>query len=516
MKLTQLLPFADNEISGLHYVAGEGPEITSLHHQSGKVKKGGLFAAFSGGVTDGHKYIPHAIEMGASAILAEKFVETGGIPLVIVKNTRMTLSGFSAAFYKFPADRLKLIGITGTNGKTTTAHIIEHILVTAGIKTGNIGTINCHYGDKMLDTSMTTPESPELQGFMAEMADAGVTHVVMEVSSHAIDLHRVKDCRFDVAVFTNLTQDHLDYHGTIDKYWECKKKFIRGVAAGSFGKNRAMAVISCDDKRGEELLNSILKEVHNGFIPLISTGSDIDCMIRPGNVKADINGLRGAISTPEDTFTFTSSLVGMHNLENILNSVGACIASGIPCEIIKKGIETFSAVPGRLERVPNNSERFIFVDYAHTPDALEKALNTLSAAKKKRLICIFGCGGDRDKTKRPIMGGISACIADITLITSDNPRTENADAIIKDIEKGLPERLATIGINDLKTALNGVFIEKDRAKAIELAIASSNPGDIILIAGKGHEDYQIIGKEKIHFDDKEEALKALEKYSFIE
>ncbi|WP_027359867.1 UDP-N-acetylmuramoyl-L-alanyl-D-glutamate--2,6-diaminopimelate ligase [Desulforegula conservatrix] len=515
MKLTQLLPFADREISGLHHVAGEGPEITSLHHQSGKVKKGGLFAAFRGGLTDGHKYIAHAIEMGASAILAEKFVETGDIPLVLVKNTRKALSRVSAAFHNYPAKRLKLIGVTGTNGKTTTAHIIEHILVTAGIKTGNIGTVNCHYGDIILDTSMTTPEPPELHGFLAEMADAGVTHVVMEVSSHAIDLYRVKDCIFDVAVFTNLTQDHLDYHGTIDDYWECKEKFIRGVAAGSWGKDRAMAVINCDDRRGEGLLNSLLKEIHSGSPPLISTGTGIDWMIRPGNVKADINGLRGTISTPEETFAFSTSLVGMHNLENILNSVGACIASGIPCEIIKKGIETFSAVPGRLERVPNNSKRFIFVDYAHTPDALEKALHTLSAAKKERLICIFGCGGDRDKTKRPIMGGISACIADITLITSDNPRTEDASAIIKDIEKGLPESIKIIGANELKTASKGIFIEIDRAKAIERAIASSNPGDIILIAGKGHEDYQIIGKEKIHFDDREEALKALEKYSIM-
>lgn len=516
MKLTQLLPFADIEISGLHHVAGEGPEITSLHHQSGKVKKGGLFAAFSGGVSDGHKYIAHAIEMGAAAILAEKFTDTGETPLVIVKNTRMALSNLSAAFHNFPADRLKLIGITGTNGKTTTAHIIEHILVTAGIKTGNIGTINCHYGDKVIDTSMTTPEPPELQGFMAEMAAEGITHVVMEVSSHAIDLYRVRSCSFDVVVFTNLTQDHLDYHGTIDNYWECKEKFIRGVATGSWGKHRAMAVINCDDRRGEGLLNSLLKEIQGGLTPLISTGTNIDCMIRPGNIKSDINGLRGTISTPDETFAFSSTLVGMHNLENILNSVGACIASGIPCEIIKKGIETFSAVPGRLERVPNNSERFVFVDYAHTPDALEKALRTLSSSKKERLICVFGCGGDRDKTKRPIMGGISACIADITVITSDNPRTEDADAIIRDIEKGLPEGINIIGINDLKTASKGVFIEKDRAIAIKHAIASSNPGDIILIAGKGHEDYQIIGKEKIHFDDKEEALKSLEKYSFIQ
>lgn len=511
MRLTQLLPFADRQISGLHHVAGEGPEITSFHHQSGKVKEGGLFAAFSGGKTDGHKYIQHAIEMGAAAVLAERYVDTGGIPLIIAHNSRSVLSALSSAFYGFPSEKLKLIGITGTNGKTTTAHIIEHILSTAGMKVGNIGTVNCHYGDRIIDTSMTTPEPPELHGFLAEMVENGVTHVVMEVSSHAIDLFRVKDCRFDVAVFTNLTQDHLDYHGTIDEYWECKEKFIRGVATGSWGKHRAMAVINCDDRRGEGLLNRLLNDIHGGASPLISTGTSMDFMIRPGSIKSDINGLRGTITTPEETFPFTSSLVGMHNLENILNSVGACIASGIPCETIKKGIETFSAVPGRLERVDDGSGRFVFVDYAHTPDALEKALHTLSAAKRRRLICVFGCGGDRDRTKRPVMGAISACIADISIVTSDNPRTEDPEKILDDIRSGLPEETAFLGYGDLGSAQKGVYIEKDRSKAIEAAVCASGPEDIILIAGKGHEDYQIIGKEKFHFDDREEALKALEK-----
>lgn len=512
MKLTRMLPSAKEEILGLHHVAGEGPEITSLHHQSGKVRKGGLFAAFSGGVTDGHRYIEHAIEMGASAILAEKMIETSGLPLVVVKNTRKALSAISAAFHGFPSDRVKLIGITGTNGKTTTAHIIEHILTTAGFMAGNIGTVNCHYADRVMDTSMTTPEPPELHSVIREMADAGVTHVVMEVSSHAIDLFRVKDLRFDVAVFTNLTQDHLDYHGSMDNYWKCKESFLRGVAAGNWGKIGAHAVINCDDRHGEGLLNSILKE--NGCPPLISTGSGLDWMIRPGNIKADINGIRGTISTPEETFAFTSSLVGLHNLENILNSVGACIASGLSCTTIKKGIETFSAVPGRLERISGKNGRFVFVDYAHTPDALEKALSTLKAAKKGRLICIFGCGGDRDRTKRPIMGEIASRISDITVITSDNPRTEDADLIIKDIEKGIPGHIKSQGLSDLKNCVNGVFVEKDRAKAIEMAICFSEPEDIILIAGKGHENYQILGKEKIHFDDKEEAQKALEKYGF--
>lgn len=515
MKLTRMLPLANDEILGLHHVAGEGPEITSLHHQSGKVKKGGLFAAFSGGATDGHIYIPHALEMGASAIIAERFVETGNTPLIIVKNTRKILSEISARFHGFPSEKMKMIAVTGTNGKTTTAHIIEHILSSSGFMTGNIGTVNCHFGERVIDTSMTTPEPPELHGLLAEMAEAGVSHVVMEVSSHAIDLFRVADLKFDVVVFTNLTQDHLDYHGSMENYWKCKERFIRGVVAGSWGKHRATAVINCDDGHGEGLLNSILTECTNGPPPLISTGNSIDWMIRPGNIKQDINGIRGSISTPEETFAFNSNLVGMHNLENILNSVGACLASDISCSMIKKGIETFSAVPGRLERIGNGSGRFVFVDYAHTPDALEKALSTLSVTNRKRLFCVFGCGGDRDRTKRPIMGEISSRIADITIITSDNPRTEDADLIIKDIEKGIPDGLRKHSLSDLKESEKGILMENDRSKAIDIAVACSNPGDIILIAGKGHEDYQIIGKEKIHFDDKEEALKALEKYGFI-
>lgn len=514
MKLAQLLSSIDNEISGIHLVKGEDPEITSLHHQSGKVKKGGLFAAFSGGASDGHKYIGHAIEMGASAILAEKMTDTGNTALIIVKNTRKALSAISAAFYGNPSEHLKITGITGTNGKTTTAHIIEHILSEAGIKTGNIGTVNCHYGEKIMDTSMTTPEPPELNEMLHEMAENGVTHVVMEVSSHAIDLYRVADCHFDTVVFTNLTQDHLDYHGSMERYWGCKERFIRGAVTGIWGKKRAKAVINCNDRHGEGLLNSLLMEKYSGSAPLISTGQGIDWIIRPGRIKADLNGIRGTITTPEDTFSFSSTLVGMHNLENILNATGACIASGIPCEIIKKGIETFSAVPGRLERIPNKSGRFIFVDYAHTPDALEKALETLGRSGNARLINVFGCGGDRDRTKRPLMGKISAEISDITIITSDNPRTEDPDLIINDIEKGLPESLKSIPENEIKISAKGVFIEKDRAKAIEMAIAASNPGDVVLIAGKGHEDYQIIGKEKFHFDDREVTVKALEKYGF--
>ncbi|MBF0229971.1 MAG: UDP-N-acetylmuramoyl-L-alanyl-D-glutamate--2,6-diaminopimelate ligase [Desulfamplus sp.] len=534
------------------------PEITSIHSNASEVKPGGLFIAIKGFKTDGHNYIGRAISNGAVAIITEQKIGKTEIaesvtpdmvsseilsnfstqklvsppvntdnhlismPIVVeVQDTRKAMSSIAARFYGNPSDNITLIGITGTNGKTTTAFLIESILKAAGCKTGVIGTVNYRYNDQIFENPVTTPESIDLHKILALMKDAGVTHVVMEVSSHAIDLHRVRDCEFDVGVFTNLTQDHLDYHKTMPAYFACKKSFFtKQLKKGKKGK-KSVAVINVNDSYGRQLTESGLE------IRTITVGTDIPTNsshtfnnIWSSSIKDNISGLKGNlhINSEGDTdsfITFESKLTGSFNLENILCAVGAAYAIGISPEIIKNGIESCNGVPGRLERVEvpalervenlysrDGFNRYVFVDYAHTPDALESILKTLKMRAPARLISIFGCGGDRDKTKRPIMGEIACRYSDITIITSDNPRSENPDTIISEIIKGIPERDP-----------QKIIVEPDRAKALEIAVNISEPNDIIVAAGKGHETYQITAQGKIDFDDRVILRDALSKLS---
>jgi UDP-N-acetylmuramoyl-L-alanyl-D-glutamate--2,6-diaminopimelate ligase len=398
-----------------------------------------------------------------------------------------------------------LIGITGTNGKTTVAYLIESILLQAGFKVGVIGTINYRYGDKTFANPMTTPESLDLQRILSEMRRAGVTHVIAEASSHAMDLYRIKNCWFDVAVFTNLSQDHLDFHGNMQAYWSSKKRLFSEYLTTGPKKENASAVINCDDARGRELSDSLPMTV-------VTTGATSDCEIKSENIRCNLNGTDGKVAAPGGSFNFKTPLVGAHNVENILSATGVATALNISSDTIKAGIEALSAIPGRLEPIENSTGRYVYVDYAHTPDALENAVSALKEIAPARIICVFGCGGDRDKKKRPLMGEIVARLCDLSIVTSDNPRTEDPAAIIDQILPGVGQSGGLVySTIDLKTGFKekGYAVEPDRRHAIELGILASRPGDAVLIAGKGHETYQILGTAVVAFDDREEARKAL-------
>ncbi len=493
-------------------------EIVSIHYRAQDVKQGGMFVAIQGHVTDGHDYVDVALANGASAIITQKSVERDSI-IIEVEDTRKALSAMSAAFYGNPSENLFLIGITGTNGKTTTAYLIESILLKAGFKVGVIGTINYRYSGKIFNSPVTTPESLDLQRILAEMINQGITHVVVEVSSHAIDQHRIANCWFDVGVFTNLTQDHLDYHGDMDSYWSCKKRLFTENLMSGPKKGRTLAVINCDDTRGKELALELKAQSSKlkGESSKVEVFELSDNMIRPSNIKYEPSGIAGRFSTIKGDFDFKSSLVGKHNLKNIISATGVGITLNLPLDVIKGGIEDVTCIPGRLEAIPNTAGRFVYVDYAHTPDALENVLSSLRSILRSmaqgRIICAFGCGGDRDKDKRHQMGEIAGRLCDITVITSDNPRTEAPMDIIAQVLDGMRKTsMLEYDRADMDSLLNrkkGYVVEPDRKKAIELAVTVSRADDIVLIAGKGHETYQIIGNKIVSFDDRKEAETAL-------
>ena len=513
MKLSDLLKaveLKDDRGAGNIGSAVSDPEISSIHYRAQEVKSGGLFAAIPGFAADGHDFIDQALANGAAAVIAERAVKKD--PRIIeVENSRKALAAAAARFFGDPSENLVLVGVTGTNGKTTVSYLIEGILSKAGISTGVIGTINYRYGGEAFSNPVTTPESLDLQRILAEMADSGVTHVVMEVSSHALSLFRVHGCWFDVGVFTNLTQDHLDFHKDMDAYWACKKRLFTEHLGRSPKKDRAMAVINCDDKRGSALSETL-------SIPVVTTGRSEGCTIRLESVSFGREGLFGEIATPTGMFEVSSPLVGEHNMENILCATGAGTALKLSNSFIKEGIEAISSVPGRLERVANAVGRFVYVDYAHTPDALENVLLSLRRLAEQRIICIFGCGGDRDKDKRPRMGKIAAAHSDLCVITSDNPRTESPMEIIEQIHRGIRDAgLREYSPRDITEGFDakGYVIEADRKHAICLGIMASRPGDTILIAGKGHETYQITGDRRRLFDDRQEAENALKEIGGI-
>jgi len=489
------------------------PEISSIHSNSGTVRPGGLFIAVKGFNVDGHDYIDDAFKRGALAVISERRVQ--GNPMVIqVKNTRKAMGYIAARFFQYPSEKICLTGITGTNGKTTTAWILESILKVAGIYTGVIGTVNWRYGGNVHDTPVTTPESIDLQEMMFKMHMAGVTHVIMEVSSHGIDLNRIGNCSFDIGVFTNLTQDHLDYHKTMAKYFSCKKRFFTKILKKGPKALKASAVINLDHEKGRKLAEAVKLNTIT-----ISTKADegINASITSHGINEDIIGMSGEIKIAGKSFPFKSGLTGHFNLENILCAAGAAHGLGISSEIIIKGIEECREVPGRLERIGRSSKRFIFVDYSHTPDALKSILKTLKKRAPARLICAFGCGGDRDRQKRPVMGSIAAKYSDFAIVTSDNPRSEEPMAIIKDILKGMNNSdITEYTAEDLKSGFKdkGYFIEPDRKKALEIALMISKPNDIVVAAGKGHETYQVLKNGTIDFDDRKVLRDVLVDYGF--
>jgi UDP-N-acetylmuramoyl-L-alanyl-D-glutamate--2,6-diaminopimelate ligase len=497
MKLSVLLEaLEDYELEG-----NPDQDITGLNYDSRKVKNGDLFAAIKGNALNGHDYLASAIEKGARAVLIE---EDSNLPsdvsVIKVLNSRRELSRLAARFYNYPFRDMDVIGVTGTNGKTTITYILESILSAAGRKTGVIGTVNSRFADSTKPSSVTTPESLDLMCTAREMADEGVTNLVMEASSHAIHQKRAIDLPFRIAVFTNLSRDHLDYHNNMDSYFDAKSELFRNLPVTVRGE-KSFAVINMDDPRGRGL--SGLTEA-----AVMSYGLKGNLDIRAENIKADMDGLSASIITPEGRMEIHSLLIGEVNIYNIMASVGAALASGINPGKIVEGINNLRNVPGRLERVLNNAGLSIVVDYSHTPDALLKAQKNLRPFVKDRLITVFGCGGDRDRGKRYDMGLVAGKNSDIVVITSDNPRTEDPELIVSEIEKGVRE--SGMPRSEWPEIKNGTyFMEVDRSAAIKKAVSIANKNDTILIAGKGHEDYQIIGTTKRHFDDREEALKAV-------
>ncbi len=494
-------------------------EISSIHYRAQEVLPGGMFVAIKGQTADGHDFMHQALQKGAVAVVTQKeppqpylneclAQSVQSQPIIIrVSDPRKAMADLAARFFGDPSENMTLIGITGTNGKTTVAYLIESILLKAGFNVGVIGTINYRYANKTFPNPMTTPESLNLQRILSEMLQEGVTHAVMEASSHALDLYRIKGCRFDVAVFTNLSQDHLDFHGDMQSYWSSKKKLFTEYLNHESQKDNTVAVINCDDPRGEELVKIL-------SVKVIKTGSAAACEIKAATSRYGLVGTDGRVSTPRGSFDFKTPLVGIHNVENILSATGAAAALNIAPDTIKAGIEALAAIPGRLESIENSSGRFVYVDYAHTPDALENAVSALKAIAPARIICVFGCGGDRDKEKRPMMGQIVARLCDLSVVTSDNPRSEDPAAIIDQILPGTRQaRGYRYSTEDLKTGFDkkGYTVEPDRRRAIELAIRVSRPDDAVIIAGKGHETYQILGDTTIDFDDREEARHALAK-----
>ena len=483
-----------------------GTEISSLHSRAQNVKPGGLFVAIQGFAADGHDYINQALVNGAAAVITQKPVTVpAGIVSIEVTNSRAVLAALASRFYGAPSEKMVVIGITGTNGKTTTSYIIESMLRQAGKTVGVVGTVNYRFAGKEYANPVTTPESLDLQRILKQMLDSGVTHVVLEVSSHGLDLHRVDGCFMDIAVFTNLSQDHLDYHKDMADYWACKKKLFTELLRSGPKRDHAVAVINANDPKGKEL-----EEVRD--LKRFMVGDSERNAMWTESIEQNIYGLKGKICTQANNIDFQSPLVGIHNLENILCAAGVCSALGLSLNIVKAGIEDLEKIPGRLEPVVNNRSRFVFVDYAHTPDALENALNSLAAVAHKRIICVFGCGGDRDRGKRPQMGAIAFQRCDLAVVTSDNPRSEPPMQIIQEILNGTRQGASREYVSEeLRNgfAEKGFTVEPDRRSAIRQAIAASRPGDTVLIAGKGHETYQILSDKTVAFDDRLEAEEAL-------
>ena len=480
------------------------PDVASVCYDSRKVGPGTVFVAIEGFSEDGHRFIPDAVKNGAVAVVCRKPVAVDAV-VVQVADPRAALASMACRYYGRPADQMILVGVTGTNGKTTVSYLLEQILKKSGHRPGVVGTINYRYAGKVFDNPVTTPESLELQAILRQMADAGVTHVVMEVSSHALDLHRVDGCRYDAAVFTNLTQDHLDLHGDMGRYWACKKRLFTDYLKPADAHHPVRVVANGDDPKGEELARIF-------GAAALRTAASGNGAIRPMAVIQDLAGIRGRVATPDGEIPFASPLVGAFNLENILSAAGAALVLGIAPAAIAAGIDATSCVPGRLERIAEGGERTVFVDYAHTPDALESAITALRSLTPGRLITVFGCGGDRDNGKRPIMGEIAARLSDLAVVTSDNPRSEDPLAIIAQVEVGVRQACTRrFSTDTLKKSRQGCgyMVVPDRSAAIDTAIRVAIKNDAVLIAGKGHETYQILAGKTIHFDDRETARQVL-------
>lgn len=472
MKLKQILEGIDYKL----IKGNDDLEIRAIQYDSREVKDGDLFVCIEGYSTDGHKYVASAVKNGASVVICNK--DLGNVPectVIKVEDSRKVLAVAAANYYGRPADKIKVIGITGTNGKTTSTFMMKSILEAAGYKVGLVGTIANYIGEKKIPSERTTPESLELQKLFKDMVDAGVQYCVMEVSSHSLYLDRVYGVKFSQAIFTNLTRDHLDFHKTFENYYAAKLILF---------KNAVNSIVNIDDQYGEKVYGDILDKK-------IAYSIDKDSDLKGSDLHMHSRGVEFNITYENDTEHINLNIPGKYNVMNALGSAGACLKEGIPLKTVKKGLEDMLCVPGRCEIVTQNYNLGyeVIVDYAHTPDGLENILKTAREFTKGKLISVFGCGGDRDNTKRPIMGKIGTELSDLAVITSDNPRTEDPMLIIDEITKGIEK--------------DNYIVVENRREAIKKAMQMAEKDDVIVVAGKGHEDYQVLKDKTIHFDERE-------------
>jgi len=484
--------------------------VTDVTYDSRRVSPGSLFVAIRGAVTDGNRFVDAARKKGAAAIVSEQAPEGAG-PWVQVPDARESLALFSAAVLRDPAQSLRLIGVTGTNGKTTTTYLIDAALRAAGHTVGLLGTVHYRVGGRLVEASRTTPESSDLQALFRQMVDEGCTDAVMEVSSHSLELKRVHGCAFQVAVFTNLTRDHLDFHGDMESYFAAKRRLF-----DTYLREDGHAVINADDDRAAELASvsrgkvwtySIEGASEAGFTPAKRAGGLGGAPLAPPSSKtpkADVSasgialslkGTRFRTRTPRGEFDVETPLIGRFNVENFLAGLTAALALDIDPAVALRGLLTMTGVPGRLERVNAGQDFAVIVDYAHTDDALKNLLETVRELKPRRLITVFGCGGDRDRTKRPLMGAVASRLSDVVVVTSDNPRSEPPEAILDEIQRGMP--------NGARRGERYAIV--DRREAIGRALEMAGPGDAVVIAGKGHETYQVLRDRTVPFDDRQVA-----------
>jgi UDP-N-acetylmuramoyl-L-alanyl-D-glutamate--2,6-diaminopimelate ligase len=455
-----------------------GLEVTAIEHDSRRVTPGAVFCAVRGQRADGTAFAEQARAKGAVATVADVPAPAGWTePWFVVGNARAALAAWSAVFYRHPSEALLVIGVTGTNGKTTTAHLLRAILEAAGRRSGLIGTTGYVVGSGEREAARTTPEAPEVQRMLREMVDDGCQACAMEVSSHALALHRADHLRFSAAVFTNLTRDHLDFHGSMEAYFLAKRRLFEGLPAG------APALVNADDPYGVRLAAD--------FGHATTYGLDHAADVTYSSLSITMLGLDAEVATPLGSLRLRSRLAGRPNAYNVLASVATAVALGLPGDAIERGIAALASVPGRFQTVSGPEDDItVVVDYAHTDDALRNLLETARPLTRGRVIVVFGCGGDRDRTKRPLMGAVAARLSDLAVLTSDNPRSEDPAAIIEDMKKGMQQSVAWTAITD-------------RREAISYAIGEAHPGDLVLVAGKGHERYQETGGRALPFDDVE-------------
>lgn len=483
MKLADLLKNVPHQ---LFFPAN--PEITGISYDSRNVQPGHIFCALPGQHREGSDFIPQALSQGAAAILSSRKIQNP-CPLIISRDPARTMALLSAVFYGEPSEHLRVIGVTGTNGKTTITYMIEKILQTTHKSCGVLGTINYRWAGRAWPAPRTTPLAPDLQALLRQMAEEGATYAVMEASSHALALKRVDGTNFRIGIFSNLTQDHLDFHKTMEEYFQAKARLFELMLERGDPKNKT-SVINRDDPWGRRLLKLSPPNV-------LTYGLKAPAAVRATSIRLGMSGTDFKLHYKGESWPVRLSLLGRHNVYNALAALACAIPLNINPSTAIAGIQSLTGVPGRLEKV-SNDKFTVLVDYAHTEDALRRALETVQTLKPKKIIVVFGCGGDRDRGKRPAMGETAARLADQIVLTSDNPRSENPDKIILDIE---------VGVRKLKT--NGYDIVPDREEAIQRAIRSARSGDVVLIAGKGHETTQVYADRTIPFDDRTVARRVL-------